>query len=275
MTSALTKSEDGTITLAITIPWEQVQKAREEVVSHMAQNTTLPGFRKGKAPQKLVEENLDQEKIREETLKKLLPRAYTDALEKHTIKPIMHPRIHVQKLQDNKDWEFSATTCESPQVDLNHYKDTIQRITAKSKIVIPGQEQTEVKFDDIVKALLENVKVTIPQVLVEQEVDRLLAQSLDEIKKLGLSLDQYLSSTNRTPESFRKEYQEKAANDIKLEFVLQKIAIDEKISVEEKEIDEAIAKSKSDEERKQLQSNRYLLASILRQQKTLDFLRNV
>ena len=62
---------------------------------------------------------------------------------------------------------------------------------------------------------------------------------------------------------------------MKLEFALQKIAEIEKIIIEQKEIDEAIQKAKDDNERKSLEGNRYLLAAILRQQKTLDFLLNL
>ena len=53
------------------------------------------------------------------------------------------------------------------------------------------------------------------------------------------------------------------------------IAESEKITVEEKEIEEAIQKAKSEEEKKHLEGNKYLLAAILRQQKTLDFLKNL
>ena len=56
---------------------------------------------------------------------------------------------------------------------------------------------------------------------------------------------------------------------------LKKIAEEEKITVEEKEIQEATLAAKTDDERKNLESNRYLLASVLRQQKTLDFLKNL
>ena len=111
--------------------------------------------------------------------------------------------------------------------------------------------------------------------LVDQEVDRLLSQTLNEIKSLGLSLDQYLASTKKTPEQLRAEYAQKAESDIKIEFALQKIAEAEKIVVEEKEVEEAITKAKSDQERASLESNKYLLANILRQQKTLDFLKNL
>lgn len=68
---------------------------------------------------------------------------------------------------------------------------------------------------------------------------------------------------------------QKAIQDIKTEFVLQKIAQDENITVEEKELDEAIQKAKDAQEKAYLEQNRYLLASILRQQKTLDFLKNL
>lgn len=90
-----------------------------------------------------------------------------------------------------------------------------------------------------------------------------------------MTLDQYLASTGRNIEALRAEYQKKAETDITLEFVLQKIAEGENIKVEDKEIDEAIAQSKNEAERQNLSNNRYLLASIIRQQKTLDFLRNL
>jgi trigger factor len=126
-----------------------------------------------------------------------------------------------------------------------------------------------------VKALLESVTAEIPAILIENETDRLLSQTLDDVKKLGMTLDQYLASTGKKPEDLRNEYRKKADQDIKLEFALLKIAEEEKIAVEEKEIEEAIKAAKSDDEKKNLETNKYLLANILRQQKTLDFLKNL
>ena len=125
------------------------------------------------------------------------------------------------------------------------------------------------------KAALTDAKVQIPAILVEQEADRLLSQLLNDIKRLGLSLDQYLASTNRKPEDLRAEYAKRAEDDIKLEFVLQKIAELEKITVDDTEIEEAIQKAKDPAEKQNLSANKYLLAGILRQQKTLDLLMNL
>ena len=299
ITTALQKETNGTIRLTITIPTSDVKKAWEEVLEELVKNTELPGFRKGKAPRNLIEEKVDKEKIREEALRKLLPIAYTEAIKTHNIKPIINPKIHVEKLEDPstssgqvQDWQFTALTCEAPVIKLGKYKENVQKITAaatfdvaKSKIVLPGKESfgkaqdfaaaQPAKFEDIVKALLDSVTAEIPAILVDNETDRLLSQTLEDVKKLGLTLDQYLQSTGKNPQILREEYRKKAENDIKLEFALLKIAEEEKITVEEKEIEEAIKAAKSEEEKKNLQANRYLLASILRQQKTLDFLKNL
>jgi FKBP-type peptidyl-prolyl cis-trans isomerase (trigger factor) len=274
-TAALTREQDGTIKLVITLPWPQVEKTREEVIEATTKSANLAGFRKGKAPKKLVEENVDPAKVQEEVLKKLLPAAYVEAVKEHDLRPVMNPKIHVEKLEEGQDWSFTAITCEAPEIKLNDYKKKVQDITAKSKIVVPGKEPQEPNFDEVMKAVIENTEATIPAILIEQEADRLLSQTLDEIKRLGLTLDQYLSSTGKNPETLRAEYAQKAQNDMKLEFVLQKIAETEKIAVEDKEIEEAIAKAKDPQERQNLEANRYLLASILRQQKTLDFLKNL
>ena len=275
---SLQKEPNGTVRLTITIPSGEVKKTWEEVMTGVVNNAEIQGFRKGKAPRKLVEEKADKEKIREEVLKKLLPIAYADAIKTQQIRPIINPKIHVEKLEDpdtNKDWQFTALTCEAPIIKLGKYKENIQKITAKSKIAVPGKEPVPAKFEDIVKALLDSITSQIPEILIDNETDRLLSQTLEDVKKLGLTLDQYLSSTGKNPQVLRVEYRKKAENDIKLEFTLAKIAEEEKITVEDKEIEEAIKASKSEDEKKNLEANRYLLASILRQQKTLDFLKNL
>src|SRR3989344_5117770 len=275
MKSQLTRSEDSTITLKITVPWPEVKKTQEEVLGEMAKNADLPGFRKGKAPKKIVEENLDKTRVREEVLRHVLPKAYIDAVREHNLKPIIDPKVHVKPLEDEKNWEFEAVTCEEPKVDLGDYKTKVKSVTAKSKIIVPGKESEGPKLDDVIKALLEAVSVKLPKILVDYETDKLLSQTLDEIKKLGLTLDQYLASTRKNAEMLRLEYEGKALNDLKLEFALRKVAEAEKITVGDGDLQKTIDKAKTEEEKKKITNNKYLLASILRQQKTLDFLRNL
>lgn len=275
VTSKLTKQQDGTIDLAITVPWAEIEQAKKDVLAEHVKEAEMPGFRKGMAPADLVEKSLDAGHIKEDILRRVLPQAYSEAVKTSAINPIISPRIHVQTIEDDKDWSFIAQTCEMPKIDLGDYKDEVQKVTAKGKILIPGKEKEAVSFDEIAKALLSSAKIIVPKVILDQEVERLLAQTLDEIKRLGLTLDQYLASTGKNIEALKADYAKKAEGDIKIEFILQQVANEQNIKVEESEIEEAIKAAKTDTERQNLNSNKYLVASIIRQQKTLDFLRNL
>jgi FKBP-type peptidyl-prolyl cis-trans isomerase (trigger factor) len=269
------RKPDGTIEIKLILAWSVIKKERAIVVEEMAKNANLPGFRKGKAPKKLVEEKLDKVQIKDEVIRKLLPTAYAEALKTNNIKPIIDPQIHIEgELDEGKEWVFHALTCEAPNVELGNYKEEVKKITAKSKIIVPGKEPEKPKLDEIVQIVLNSAKVEIPDILVQKEADRQLSQMLDEIKRLGMTLDQYLASTNKTAEDIRAEYAKKAQTDLKLEFVMQKISETEKITVEEAEIQKTIDNAKP-EEKESLMTNRYLLASIIRQQKTLDFLKSL
>jgi FKBP-type peptidyl-prolyl cis-trans isomerase (trigger factor) len=270
----LEKKPDGTIKITITLPHEKIAEEQNAVINDLSKQVNVAGFRKGKAPKDMAESRLNPEQVREEILKKLLPKAYIEAIQEHKLNPIMNPKMHVEKVDEGKDWVFYALTCEMPEITLGNYKESVKKLTAKSKIIIPGKEEEYKKpsMDEIMKAILDDTKTQIPAILIEQEADRLLSQLLNDIKRLGLSLDQYLASTNRKAEDLRAEYAQRAADDIKLEFVLQKIAELEKITVEDTEIEEAIQKAKDPAERQNMASNKYLLAGILKQQKTLDLL---
>jgi FKBP-type peptidyl-prolyl cis-trans isomerase (trigger factor) len=275
MKHEVTREKDGTIKFTITIPWSTAEKAREKVLDQMSKEVTLPGFRKGAAPKNLAMAKLSKEKVNEETLKSIIPDSYIEAVKKEKILPIVNPRIHVEAFEEGTDVVFSAETTEEPKVTLSEYKDAVKKITAKSKIALPGKEETKPNMNEVIEAVLKSSDITVSHILVEQEVNRLLAQHLDELKTLGLTLEQYLASRGKTAEQLREEYDKKALDDIKLEFTLRKIADKEKITIEQKDIDEALATIKDPEQKKSLLSNPYFLTSILRQQKTLDFLSKI
>ena len=198
MVSAIEKQENGTVRLTITVPAADVKKTREAIVAQYAESAQVPGFRKGKAPKKLVEERIDNQKVDEELLKTILPAYYSQAVREHNLTPIINPRVHIEKLEEGKDLQFVAETCEAPDVNLGSYKEEVRKVTAKSKIVVPGKEPEPVSFDQIMGALMKSTTVKVPAIIIEQEAQRLLSQTLDEVKKLGLTLEQYLGSTGRT-----------------------------------------------------------------------------
>src|SRR5436309_2453969 len=99
--SLVDRQSDGTIKLTITIPHTTIAKTREEVVTDLTKSANVAGFRKGKAPQRIVEESLDKEVVQENVLKRTLPNAYSQAIQEHGIHQIMNPKIHIEKLEED------------------------------------------------------------------------------------------------------------------------------------------------------------------------------
>ncbi len=293
MTSTIDRTPDGSVALTITIPWTDVSKTYEKTIVDMVNKAELPGFRVGKAPRELVEKNLDKSKVYEEALKELIPAAYNDAITQQGVKPIVSPKIELKTATENKDWIFIAHTCEKPQVTVGDYKKAITELKASKgkKIWKPGDspagegltedkdnpsaDGTKPTLDELLVALYGSVKTTLPPLLTEHEVNRLLSELIDQTKKLGLTVEQYLASTGRSSESIRKEYEEQARRTLTLEFALEEIADQESILVSDDDIDAVIKTGKTDEEKKTLEAQRYYLASVLRRQKTLDFLASI
>jgi len=275
MKNEITRKDDSTIAIKVTIPWSDVEKTKEKTIDEMVKNLEAPGFRKGAVPRKIALERLSKEAVDEQTLKAILPDAYINAVKENKINPLINPKIHVEAFEESKDLIFTAETCEEPQIELKDYKDAVKDVTAKSKIVIPGKEEQKPSMEEIVDALIKNTDVKLSHLLVEHEADRLLSQLLEEIKTLGLSLEQYLGSTGKTPEQLRKDYEVKAEKDLKLEFLLRKIADAENITVEQKDIDEVLSKIKDEKQKGEMAKNIYLLSALIRQQKVLDFLSKI
>jgi trigger factor len=282
MTSAINRLADATIELTITIPWVEVKTVYDHVVDHAVENTEITGFRKGKAPRNLVENKLDKSKIYEEVLKELIPKVYNEAATAQKIKPIVTPKVELKEASENKDWVLRLLTCERPTITLKDYKTAIKDLKASKgqKIWTPGQEpkpddkeqSTKPTLDELLKTLYDNVDISLPSILTDQEINRLLSELIDQTKKLGLTVEQYLTSTGRNADTIRNEYSEQAKRSLTLEFALEEIADKEAILVSDDDIDTVIKSSKTDEERKALSAQRYYLASVLRRQKTLDFL---
>lgn len=279
MISSYQRLPNSTVVLTLNIPWGEIEKIWKKTFKSFLQNVEIPGFRKGKAPQKLAKEKVDKGKITQTVLSQVLPSAYTQALAQHHLRPIAPPKIEAQTLGEGKDWRFKITVALKPKVILGNYKEEIKRAKKPTpKIWTPKGERGEQKenpLDRVIKILLKTVKVELSDLLVERETERLLAQTLEEIKKLGLTLNSYLLSVGKTPEILRKESRKKAEENLKLEFILAEIAEREKIEVEEQEIEDFIKKSPDRKTQSVLKNQRYYLASLLRKRKTLDFLLNL
>ncbi len=280
--STMVKKEDGTIELMFTIPYALVLHTQEEVIGELAPNVEVPGFRKGKAPKEKVVEKIPQDTLIQHTLSHILPHALTDAVEKFKIKLAIYPKFELVKADPNVDWEIKAVTCELPEVDLGNYKETIKGALKASQIWTPEKGKTEDKEKKemtkeekeqvVIKTLLDTVKVKIPQILMDEEVNARLSSLLERVEKLGLNLDSYLNSIGKTAQGLREDYKKQAEETLKFDLALAKIIDQDKITVAESEIASAIEASKADPSAAKIASEdqKRIVKRILEKRAALD-----
>jgi FKBP-type peptidyl-prolyl cis-trans isomerase (trigger factor) len=276
----------NTVELIIDIPKQEIKNVYQKAFLSLQKELTLPGFRKGSVPKEMAEKNIKKEKVYEKLIADLVPKIYEEIIKKESLTPLSLPKIELLKAKEEEDWQIKITLAQRPTVDLKNLKTIIQKIKAEQKkeeIWVPGKTQKEKENQEvknqkllnlILNALLKEVPCEISDLLIEEELNHRLVSLLDDIKKIGLTVDAYLKSKNLTIEQLKEQYRKEIEETYKLEFILLAIADKENITVEKQDL-EKIFVNLSSEERKKVEENSYFYASILRKQKTLDFLINL
>lgn len=281
-----TKLPKSTTEIEISIPWADISAEYDTSFETLRQNLTVEGFRKGKAPKAIAEKHLKKDEVYQELVRTLISRIYREIVEKENYSAIVSPKIDLLSAKENEEWKVKITVAEKPVVDLGDYKKAVIDAKAELKkdaIWTPGkgeeaesakkqEDQKQKGLNLALDALLKTVKCEIPELVIETEMETRLSRLVDDVQKVGLNMDSYLKSKNITIEDLRKQYTSEIENTYKIEFILAELADKEGIKVEDDELAKLFAGIKEEKDRASAQQNAYFYASILRKQKTIDFL---
>lgn len=284
----------------VEIAWDTIVSKRELAFDEMAQKVIAPGFRQGKAPREVVAKYIDPQKVYEQVVRKLLPDIYRELIDKEKLRPVMNPSVELTEAKDDSPWKITIQIAEIPEVTLHDYKSKISEAhhashehkdthettenhskSAKSK----ANKKTSTKqndhdhkpapLSDIFTVLLTHAACEIPDMLIQEEVNRKLSQLVDDVRKVGLTLDKYLESRQSTLDSLKAQFAKESEEMYKIEFILAKIAEEEKIDVTQQEIDGIMSGAKTDKEREVAKANLSWYEALLRKQKVIDFLNSL
>lgn len=251
--ATVAKEADGSVQITFTIPYKAISETQSHVLSELAEKADIPGFRRGKAPIEKVREKISKEALIEHILSHILPKMLGRAIDDNKLKLVMYPKYQLISAKDNEDWQVRAISAEVPEFELGDYKKTVAGAIRSKGIWTPGKGEDkakeptkEEKEQEVIKSLLEGVKISIPKVLAEEEVNVRLARLLERIEKLGLTLESYLASVGKTPDGLRAEYERQAKDTIALDLILSKIADKEDIKISEGEVDAAVFAGSTD-----------------------------
>ncbi|MCI8286158.1 MAG: trigger factor [Lachnospiraceae bacterium] len=122
MSLQVEKLENNMAKLTIEVAAEQLEKAIESAYQKNKSKISLPGFRKGKAPRKMLEQMYGKEIFYEDAANELIPDAYEAAYDECEEEIVSSPKIDVVQLEAGKPFIFTAEVALKPAAVLGQYK---------------------------------------------------------------------------------------------------------------------------------------------------------
>ncbi len=122
MSVTVEKLEKSMAKLKIEVSAEQLEKAIQKAYEKNKNKIQLPGFRKGKAPRKMIEQMYGKGVFYEDAANALIEEEYPKAVEECGENVVSSPKIDVEQLEAGKDFIFTAEVALKPPVKLGKYK---------------------------------------------------------------------------------------------------------------------------------------------------------
>ena len=108
--------------LTFTIPAEQFDEALQNAFLKLRKRINVPGFRRGKAPRKMIETLYGESVFYDDAFESIFPDAYRAAVEEYDLKPVDQPQIELDEIGRGKDLQFHLEVFVRPDVTLGDYK---------------------------------------------------------------------------------------------------------------------------------------------------------
>lgn len=151
------KQEKSAVQLVIEIGGEEFEAAVQKAYLKQRNKINVPGFRKGKAPRKIIEGMFGSGVFYEDAINELYPKAYAEAVEQEKLDVVSWPNVEV--VEAGKDGlTFKATVTVRPEVKLGEYKG----LTAE-------KEEVKITDEDIDNELKPYINRASRMVTVERE----------------------------------------------------------------------------------------------------------
>lgn len=155
-----------------------------------------------------------------------------------------------------------------PFENVAQFTDKLREHLGKEK----EQATKEKRRAGIIDAVLEKTNIEIPAIFVEAELEKMLGQMKDDIKRFGMTFEDYLTRLQKTEDDLRKEFRADAEKRAKLQLTLNAIAEKEEIKIPAEDIKheaEHILAQFKDADRERVH---IYVESVLKNEKTLSLL---
>ncbi|MAF73961.1 MAG: trigger factor [Micrococcales bacterium] len=110
------------VKLTVELLFDELQPSFDKAYASIAKQVSVPGFRKGKVPARVIEQRFGRGAVLEEAINDAVPKAYEDALREKEIVPVGRPEVDVTEIEDGEKVTFTAEVDVRPEFELPDYK---------------------------------------------------------------------------------------------------------------------------------------------------------
>ncbi|MBI3632160.1 MAG: hypothetical protein HY225_01810 [Candidatus Vogelbacteria bacterium] len=155
--------------------------------------------------------------------------------------------------------------------DFKDVPDFKEKMKVNIKLEKEVAEKESARFKTM-EAVNEKSEMELPEILVENELNKGISQMRAEVEREGLEFDEYLKGVKKTVDDIRKEARPKAEKSVRYNLILKNIAKSEALSVPDEEIDKEAKKLLEVYEGADLDSARIYVEDILLNNKVFQYL---
>nr|WP_052169919.1 trigger factor [Pseudobutyrivibrio ruminis] len=139
--------------LTITVDAAELEKAITKAYNKQKNSISVPGFRKGKVPQNMIEKMYGAEIFYEDAANIIMQDTYPQAYDESKLDIVSQPKIDITQLEKGKDFIYTAEVAVKPEVKLGKYKGvSVTKIDSKV---------TATEVNNTIKAELERAARTV------------------------------------------------------------------------------------------------------------------
>ena len=173
MPSTVEKLSPTRVKLTVEIPFTDLQPYLEKAYKAIAEQISIPGFRKGKVPAAVIDQRVGRGAVLQEAINEAIPPAYNAAINEAKVYPMDQPEIDVTKLEDKELIEFTAEVDVRPEVELPDFSTveaTVENVADVDEMVDERLELLRERFattSEVDRAAAEGDVLTIDLVATQ------------------------------------------------------------------------------------------------------------
>lgn len=148
MKSAVETLNPTRVKLTVEVPYDELKPSLDAAYKNIGSQVTVPGFRKGKVPPRIIDQRFGRGVVIEEAVNEALPKFYLQAVEESDVRPLGQPEVDVTSVPDpatGGDLKFTAEVDVRPEFTLPE----LDGVEVTVDDVVVGDEQVDERLDGL------------------------------------------------------------------------------------------------------------------------------